>query len=463
MNPSIRKFLLINMLLSITVVIIVTALGNYYLAQRDVQHHVDSLLNKTAFAFQAIISDDLSKRNLKKLQNSLNQMPDNLHQFSGSPAYYRFSSGLEFQVWDNNGHLLLTSPNAPSAPLSNGIDGYSVKYIDSKPWRVFTSYNPNTGLNVVMAERFDSNATLGHQLTNDFIFIIALTYPLLGFLIWIIIGRGLGSLNRVTREIANRAPTYLKAVDVQSVPIEIKPLVQELNNLLLRLRETLDREKRFSGDAAHELRTPLAALKTHVQVAKQTQSGDEHMAALKKALNAVDRSTHIITQLLTLSRLVPEANTGHDMSHIHLESVATEVIADLVPHALQKDIDIELNAKKHKALINGNPTSLSILMRNLIDNAIRYTPAGGLVKVMLFDTTHHVVLRVQDTGPGIPPELRARVFERFYRVIGNASPGSGLGLSIVQQIANLHGATVRLGEPEGGQQGLVIDIKFSKL
>ncbi|GJM07655.1 MAG: two-component sensor histidine kinase [marine bacterium B5-7] len=465
MNPSIRKFLLINLLLSVTVVIIATALGNYYLAQRDVQRHIDSLLSQTAFAFQALINDDLTTRNVDKLQIALNSIPEEIRQFShvnDDKRVKEYSNGLQFQVWSNQGKLLLHSPGAPTAALSNGIDGYTIKRLQGVPWRVFTTYSMPTGLSIVVAERFNSHATLGHHITDDFIMIITITYPLLGFLIWIIIGRGLGSLNRVTREIANRAPSYLKAVDVQSVPIEIKPLVQELNNLLLRLRETLDREKRFSGDAAHELRTPLAALKTHVQVAMQSDDPQASKESLKKAMRGADRCTHIIAQLLTLSRLVPEANRGHDMSHVNLECVAKEVIAELVPVALDKNIELELCAEKLKSLINGNPISLSILIRNLVDNAIRYTPEDGLVRIMLFDAANDVILRVQDNGPGIAPDLRARVFERFYRVLGNASPGSGLGLAIVQQIANLHGASVRLNEPESGT-GLVIDVRFAKV
>ena len=200
-------------------------------------------------------------------------------------------------------------------------------------------------------------------------------------------------------------------------------------------------------------------MKTQAQVALKTTNEKERQAILQNVITGVDRCNHVVQQLLTLSRLVPEANALSDVIELNLGRLATEIIAQLAPAALDKQIDIELIAEDEAVSIYGNITALSILIRNLVDNAIRYTPEFGEVRIRITPENGHVVLRVTDNGPGIPAELRARVFERFFRVLGSKSPGSGLGLAIVQQIAQLHNAQVKLGPAPGGK-GLEVEVTF---
>jgi two-component system, OmpR family, sensor histidine kinase QseC len=466
MNLSIRKYLLINLLFGVTVIIALTATFNYYFAQRDIQEHLDSLLSQSAFIFQALISDDLKNRNIPNLQKDISSIPfvaqnifnDDENKTADAAHYH---TNFQFQIWNKKGELLLHSLSSPSSPLSDGHTGYSLARIDDTPWRVFTLFNSKTGLSTIVAESMSKRAMLGRQITDDYLLIILFAAPLLGFIIWIIIGRGLAPLKRVTYEVSHRVPNYMEPVDLKNVAIEIKPLVEELNRLFLRLGQALDREKRFAGDAAHELKTPLAALKTQAQVALQCQDNDALKHNLKNIITAVNRSTHIVEQLLTLSRLAPEATEGlNDIIPIDLTKLVAIVVAELVPSAVEKKIEIELIADKKASYdILGNATSISILIRNLVDNAIRYTYAEGRIVVSIFKKDNHIVLRVHDNGPGIPNELHSRVFERFYRVLGNKSPGSGLGLAIVQHIANLHHATIALLTPEEGG-GLIIDVSF---
>lgn len=226
------------------------------------------------------------------------------------------------------------------------------------------------------------------------------------------------------------------------------------------LHETFEREKRFAADAAHELRTPLAALKAHAQVALRATSAEERNEALRNVMLGVDRSTHVIQQLLILSQMVPEATQG-ELLAIHLDKLAAEVIADLAPTAIEKHTEIELIAPPEISSFQGFPMAITILIRNVVDNAIRYTPEGSSIQVIIRETATTIDLQVIDNGPGIPAELRKHVFERFFRVIGNKAPGSGLGLSIVEQIAELHGAKIVLDVPVSGK-GLQVNVFFSK-
>lgn len=182
--------------------------------------------------------------------------------------------------------------------------------------------------------------------------------------------------------------------------------------------------------------------------------------ALQKVMQGVDRSTHVVAQLLTLSRLGQEEKLN-DVGPVDLHKLATEIIAYLVPVALEKNIEIELVAPEKEIIILGNDIALGMLIRNIVDNAIRYNHAGGHVKIELIETDDHVIFRSTDTGTGIPVELRERVFERFFRILGTESPGSGLGLAIVHQIAELHRAKITLSTPENGV-GLQFDISFIK-
>lgn len=209
------------------------------------------------------------------------------------------------------------------------------------------------------------------------------------------------------------------------------------------------------------MRTPLAALKTQAQVALKANSEEERQKLLHNVIIGVDRCTHIVQQLLTLSRLVPEANTLTDICNIDLGKLAAEIVAQIAPLALDKEIDIELlSDETHPAIIQGNITALTILIRNLVDNAIRYTSENGKVTVSVTKgSENQIILKVIDNGPGIPAEFRARVFERFFRVLGNKGSGSGLGLAIVQQIAQLHNAQLRLGPSIAGR-GLEVEVSF---
>lgn len=448
MIRSIRYFLLFSLLLSITIASAINGIGNYLLDEKVVQPYLDGQLVRISSLIEILyqtasntpsVKDDISEY-LRK------SPPINKQQFI-------------FQVW-KNGKLALHTNNEPHITLNDAPLGFSDLIIHGHDWRIYTIYNDKLKVKIAIAEMYNLRRELADDIAHSNANILLITYPVFGILVWLIISFALRSVTRVTTEISSRASTYLEPVQLQEIPNEIKPLVAELNQLFIRLKLAFERNKRFAADAAHELRTPLAALKTHVQVALKADNETDRTKALHSVIESVDRSSHVVAQLLTLSRL-GEEETLTDIKPFDLHKLATEIIAYLAPHALEKNIEIELEPRPTNPIIVGNDTAVGILIRNVVDNAIRYTPLNGAVKVGIINTADLVIFRVTDTGSGIPSDLRERVFERFYRILGSKASGSGLGLAIVSQISALHHADIRLSTPANGI-GLQFDVAFPK-
>jgi two-component system, OmpR family, sensor histidine kinase QseC len=467
MRTSIRRLLLINLLVCVALIISLTAIGVYYLGSDDVDQLMDRELVHSSLVVQALLNVITEDKELKQAQKNLNAIfskESKILDLYPNKQSLRNNSledfPLQYQLWNKAGHLVLRSNDAPIQPLSNGRTGFSNTYLNGKSWRIYTSYNPETGNTFIVGARDALQTWLKQSVAKDDLYIMLLTFPVLGMLIWLVLAHGLSSIKRIAKEMGTRAANYLEPIDIKQVPEEIAALVDELNKLLLRLKQAMEREQRFASDAAHELKTPLAAILTQAQVALKTTKEKDVAHALEKVVAGVDRSTHVVHQLLTLSRLVPGASLGNQNT-IDIVNIAKDIISELIPIAIEKNIDIALSNSEKNIQLHANGITIGVLLRNLIDNAIRYTPENGNVDVNLFTQHNKVIIRVSDNGAGIPPKLRARVFERFFRVLGTKTSGSGLGLAIVQQIAELHGAQVKLDSPESGT-GLQIDVVFTR-
>lgn len=466
MIRSIRTFLLFNLFLSVTLVSVLAVIGNLFLEHKGFQTHLDSQLTLAAHTIRAFITKDLKPNHLKQVQSRMNEITD----FMGS-LHFEYDDeiddlnlllkSIQFQVWDNEGKLLLHSFAAPHVPVAKMSTGFHNIWHHHNPWRIFTLNVPKQNIHIIVLQRYDFRAELERQITEDSIMIMLITYPFLALLIWIIVGRGLASIRSTANAIKRRAPNKLTLIRNDNVPTELLPLIDELNHLFHRLAEAFDREQRFASDAAHELRTPLAALKTQVQVAmQQDETPTCTQNALTKVLKSVERSTHVVQQLLTLSRIVPEASIN-EPEPLTLRELASEMIIELLPAADLKNITLSLHASETCTSVYGNKTAILILLRNLIDNAIRYTPKNSQVEIRITANKETVDLRVIDNGPGISEDLRQRVFERFFRVLGTKTEGSGLGLGIVKQIVDLHRGQVALLKPKN-HTGLEVKITFWK-
>jgi two-component system sensor histidine kinase QseC len=259
--------------------------------------------------------------------------------------------------------------------------------------------------------------------------------------------------------VAQRSPNQLDPVDIGTVPAEIRPLAAALNRLFECLNKAFAKERRFTSDAAHEMRTPLSVIKTHAQIAARAVHPAEKDRAIRYVIEGVDRSSHLVLQMLTLARLDPDNPSLHS-SLCALVDIAKRVQHDLHPMADDKGIRLALTADPETHVIGYEP-GLAILLRNLVDNAIRYTPVGGQVFIQIREEAEHCLLNVLDTGPGIAQEELERIFERFYRPAGQRQPGAGLGLSIVSEICQLHQASITLGTG-AGDQGLSVSIRFRR-
>lgn len=280
--------------------------------------------------------------------------------------------------------------------------------------------------------------------------------------VWYGLKQGLMPLERLRREVAARQRDDLSRLDETRAPAEVHPLIDAVNNLLERLKQAMQAQKRFIADASHQLRTPLAGLKTQAELALREDDLERKQRTLEQLLISARRSAHLANQLLALARNEPEGQGDKTFAELDLNQLAQECTAYWVPVALEKNIDLGFEGIPIQVSVRGDATSLTEMLGNLIDNAIRYTPSGGHVTVIVSNSPDGAMLCVEDDGPGIDPQHRERVFERFYRILGSGQSGSGLGLAIVAEVAKRHGATITLNTGYGGV-GTLISVRFPSM
>lgn len=349
------------------------------------------------------------------------------------------------QIWAADGSLFYSSIDDVGPPQQP--PGLNVIEWKGTDWRIYAL--KEGGLTIQVATTSASRARRFAAIAPWLLLPLVVLVVVLGLLIRAAVGRALAPLEQVRAEIGQRGVMSLHALDARGMPDEVAPLVEALNGLLVRLDQALVAQRRFIADAAHELRSPLTAVKLQAQIASRANTENEREAALAQLSGGVDRAAHLIEQLLHMARLEPSARQAA-FAPIALDVLIKQVVANFSTQAEARDIDLGVGACAALSL-TGQADSLRMLLGNLVDNALRYTPAGGRVDVELGVDNGNVVISVSDSGPGIPAAERERVFERFYRLAGSETPGSGLGLAIVRQVAVLHGGRVELDtSPAGG-------------
>jgi two-component system OmpR family sensor kinase len=360
------------------------------------------------------------------------------------------------QVWTLDGELVYES--RPHAALPNfATIGFATVSTASGKWRVYGTESLTKVVQIAqpMSVRRQGAAQLALRTLAPF----ALLMPVLGLLVWLGVGRSLQPLQRLARAVKARRVNALEPLSDEKLPEEVLPLVGSLNDLLGRLTAALDRERAFMADAAHELRTPLTALHLQLGALSRAATEPERADAMSKLSEGVQRAIRLVEQMLALARQEPRAEPVR--TRLALDELAREVVAELVPLADARHIDLGMS-EAQAVFIRGERDAVATLIRNLVDNAVRYIPEGGRVDVSVEHSGSmpgQGVIRVVDNGPGIAPEERERVFDRFYRKPGTRAAGSGLGLAIVKAIASAHGATVELGAGAEGR-GLAVEVAF---
>lgn len=361
------------------------------------------------------------------------------------------------QVWTIDGILVYLSQPHTVLPAVTRI-GFSTVSTSEGRWRVYGVQRPTKVVQVAqpMRVRQDQAAVLALRSLRPF----ALLLPVLAFLIWVAVGHALEPLKGLALVVKSRGVNELRPLPDQPLPDEVRPLVSALNDLLSRLDAALGRERAFLLDAAHELRTPLTALHLQMGALARANTEAERLEATEKLSAGVQRAIRLAEQMLSLYRQESRAEPAR--VQVALDQLTRDVVTELVPVSDANHIDLGIS-ESNPATVPGDPDALHTLLRNLVDNAVRYTPPGGRVDVSVQRTgdgpSGRATIRVVDTGPGIPPEERARVFDRFYRRPGTTPPGSGLGLAIVKSIADAHGATVTLDSGPAGV-GLAVTVSF---
>jgi len=383
-------------------------------------------------------------------EKDLQQFEADLHQ-SGN-----YSTPL-FQVWSHNGLLLIRGPRAPLALLSaDTLRGYSDETLAGSQLRVYSRYTvDNRHLIQVAQEVSDRQAEL-QTFVRGSLTPLLLALPMIA-IIWFAIDRAMAPLNRLASEIDSRTTDNLEPIHGTEIPDEVVSLVNAVNALFDRLQSSLEKYCRFAADAAHELRTPLAGSAAQIQAALDATDPQERRNSLQQALSGLSRLHRLMEQLLIMARLEPDM-TKTQFSEFDLHNLLVEVTSEFAPRLLQRGIELELNAPQ-PVIFHGIRDLLAITVSNLLDNALRAVSPGGFIKVSLRKSRSKIVLQVEDSGHGIPEAEKAWVFERFHRIPGTEGEGSGLGLSIVSSIVELHSGSISLLDREP-DQGLCIMIEF---
>jgi len=339
------------------------------------------------------------------------------------------------------------------APRDSGFQ--TLRLADGRRWRVFATHGAHEGVQIYVGERADARDDILWAVVRGMLTPLLIVLPLLAGLSWWAISHGMRPLRQLGQTLTHRAPDALQPVDLPNLPTELQRLVDALNALFGRVAGLLDSERRFTADAAHELRTPIAAIRAQAQVAMAASDDGSRRHALQATLDGCDRATRLVEQLLTLARLEGKAAPGGEP--VALAALARSTIAELMPQALARGQQVSLDAPA-ACHVAGDATLLGVLLRNLVDNAMRYSPEGARIEVALTGDASGWVLSVDDSGPGMDDAQRARLGERFFRVLGTDASGSGLGWSIARRIADLHGLTLSTGR-SASLGGLRVEVR----
>ena len=428
---SIRRELLLWLLLGLVVAVAAAATSTYYQARREAKELFDYQLRQLA---------------LSVANEGLSLLPQ---------ADSERDEDFAIQVWNENQELLYSS--RPGVDIPSQLDpGYSNVATHRGHWRVFGVHAH--GRLVQVAQRLSVHEELAAAMAFRVVAPLLVILPLLGALVWLTVRRGLRPLTSVTSAVRVRTAAALQPLPESGLPEEVQPLVHALNDLLARLGRAMAVQRGFIADAAHELRTPLTAVQLQLELARWATNAEEREAAFEDLQRGVSRAIHLVSQLLTLARQDPEV-TERVLQPTDLSEIARLVVAEQTPLATARQIDVGISDAV-ESVIKGDPEALRVMLGNLVDNAIRYSPTGGRVDVSVTHRDGHALLAIQDAGPGIPISDRGRVFDRFFRGHELDVPGSGLGLAIVKSIADRHHATIGL-ESGPGERGLLVSISFS--
>lgn len=474
-----RTLLLVLAVLSVSLTLIT------YMSYRDARHEVkelfDAYLAHAARLVEGMVGQNPSPETLASQQEALDAVSRSVPK-AGGPGH-PYESKLAFEMLDALGQPLLRSASMPPelfelllvqlhsdgdipqagrtgtlSALSPWLVGYHRLDLDDGSWRVFIRQSRRAPHWVMVAEREDVRGELAAKIAQRSLLPDLVGLPLLALLVWLAIGWGLRPLERMVGLIKARNPCNLAPLVLAPLPRELEPVAAALNRLLMQVTQLLEREKQLLAAAAHELRTPLTVLRIHAQNALEAPDPVDRAEALRQLGPGVERATRVVGQLLALARLGPAA-VQLNKARLDLAAFLRDELAELAPLALDKQQELTLDTAGACGFeLLADAPSMAILVQNLVSNAVQYTPEGGRIRLCLESLPGSLLLRVQDSGPGVPEAMRERVFDRFFR-LGNGQ-GAGLGLAIVRRVVELHGGEIVLDESPLG--GLEVDVRLPR-
>ena len=455
MQISIRKRLIVGLLVLVVITFLVTISKNYVDTRSEIQDLMDAELSQSAHVLLALSSHELYEQ-MAYIAQSVAEGKGGGVAPQIHTKVLEYEQETEFQIWTVDGQLAVRSEFMPELPIIKETDTFHDRNIGGKRWRVYAIKNTDKTIQVQVAQQQLTRNELSASISRRLITLFALVLPILAILIYVTVGQAMRPLNEIAEQISNRQSENLEPIRVNDAPVETHAMIKALNDLFKRLSSAIENITLFTSNAAHELRTPLAVQKLNAQIALQSKNDETRNQAIHEIMSSVDRATLSVEQLLTLSRLDPHGELNED-DYVEIASVTENVMADLAPNAIEKNIDIGLEAKT-KRRMRGKEGLINILVRNLVENAIRHTPENGKIEVAVYQSANEIVLRIDDNGPGIPPEEREFVFERFYRSQDSDQYGTGLGLAMVKRIIEIHNASIQLGNSPLG--GLQVKVSF---
>ncbi|ADA77774.1 sensor histidine kinase [Francisella tularensis] len=459
-ESSILSFLVVSFASFFAVFMLVISIFSFY----QVKHQNDSLLDYQLRTAAEVIETVLKIYPLEDDENTTHMIMNRISNSFLNIKNYNKSIG--FIVYDRkHKKLLLKTSNLPN--FHKNYDGitsttgfewvYTNEEDGQKNWYTYTLKTDNGNLITVFA-----NDTIKDKISRQIIFkfalLLASTYIVLIGFIYYILKTALHPLERINKRVAKINPRKNEKLNEDVIPYEIKSIVDQINLLIEKFHETLEREKRFSGDAAHELKTPIAGVKTLVEIALASDDIDEIKQKLERIKSSTNRYSHIIDQLLTLSRIQPNEQVTFGKK-LMINKVLESFIAENAIKAIEKNIEIVFYPSQQHLYCYSNDYLLGILFKNLISNAIKYTPNGGLIEISSYQEENNIVVEIKDNGIGVPQENIERIFDRFYRETGTGEEGSGLGLAIVAEIVRLHNGKI-FAQNNINQKGLTITVKI---
>ncbi len=451
---SIRRRTLGIVLLVVALCMLAIGVTSYRDAAHEVEELFDARLAQQARLLEGLVRAPLPEARREAL---LANLDGTLRRDApGGDDGHRYEGQVAFQAWRGE-RLLLRSAGAPATPFTERPAGYGDETLGGREWRVF-ALGGDDDLRVLVGEPSDVRGELVTGIALRTLVPDLVGLPLLAALLWWAIGWGLRPLSRLAAQIEARDPHRLAPLPDAPLPRELATIVGALNGLLARIRELRSREKRFIADAAHELRTPLTVLDLHAQNALAAEDPADRREALTLLRDGLARATRLVGQLLTLARLDPEQEGAPDQ-RIDLLHEVREALAELMPLATDHGQRLHLEADDDADwAMTTEPGAVTTLIKNLVGNAIRHSPAGGRIDVALTAQARALVLRVDDSGPGIPEARRRQALARFHR--GGSGAGAGLGLSIVDRLVQRHGGRLTLEDAPGG--GLRVRVSLPR-